>query len=911
MRHTRSRDQSRGALRNAGRGRRSAAPRRARRFLGSKRTQLGGPRSPHRRTRLRLRNWRLVPKLAAILLVPVVAIGLLADLRLQDEVNSVATLATVHREQELADQAAAVAVGLQAERDALVAFVANGRLATGLDQDARMRQVDAAVLAFKLAATSLDDLDPAVRQAVDAALADLNVLQTVRTTILSTRFPDSSVLLRYTTFDTELTQVSRAFAGAVSAPAAAPTAQALTALVDAQEQLAEQNAILLSAAGRHALAPGLAAELQAAQSRFDADQTTFGQVSSAADRQDFQNVVTGPAVDQRTQLIQQASLEDATGKPVTTSATEASQSGETTVGLVNRVAVDVDHELDGALAGLSAEASRTAWRDGMAVSAFVLLALLIMIVVARSLLKPLRVLRSSALEVANERLPAAIEHILSSKDPDGADHVVTPVPIDSDEEVGQVARAFDAVQHTAVRLAAEQAALRGSVNEMVVNLSQRTQNLVERQISLLDQLEQDEQDPDQLANLFSLDHMATRMRRNCENLLVLAGKPVVQRGAGAVPAVEIFGGAVSEVEQYARITVGPAPEVAVLGHTARDLMHLLSALLDNATDFSNPNTKVTVRSVTTRQGDLRIEIHDCGVGMTNEELALANERLADPPMLDLATSRRMGLHVVAVLAKRHAVSVTLRANQDIDGGMTAKVVVPGAVIVALPPETQLALPSGGEMQQESRRADTVAVNLFTPVAAVESSGPTSTNLLTGLENLRCRVSDPQWPMEEDGTSEGAAVRPIEPASPDVPTERLPIYNAILSEWFRTPEESADVPLPRPESTPAVGIPVASGEPADRTSEQSHAESAPTWSSPADAGWQAVAALRQAPEPEVTTAGLPKRVPKKHLLPGSAQEPVASQIRRPPPGRLAAFARGAQQGRHSLITPDLTTSQELQ
>jgi hypothetical protein len=376
----------------------------------------------------------LIPKLAAILLVPVMAIGFLAWLRLQNEINNVAALGTIHREQELTDQAAAVATALQGERDALVAYVANGRASTDLDQNGRIRQVDAAVSSFRSTAASLDGLDPVVGQAVQAALADLDVLQTVRTTVLSTRFPDSSVVVRYTTFDTELAQVSRALAGAISAPTAAPAAQALTALVDAQEQLAQQDAILLSAAGHHGFTPGLADDLRAAQSRFDADQTTFAQVGSAADRQDFQNRVAGPAVDLRTQLIQQALLEDATGKAVSVTVAAASQSGETTVGLVNRVSVDVDHELDAALSDLADQAAQTAWRDGIAVVAFVLLALAIMIVVARSLLGPLRVLRTSALDVAHNRLPAAIEGILASNDADGATSAIMPVPIHSNEE---------------------------------------------------------------------------------------------------------------------------------------------------------------------------------------------------------------------------------------------------------------------------------------------------------------------------------------------------------------------------------------------------------------------------------------------------------------------------------------------
>ena len=168
---------------------------------------------------------------------------------------------------------------------------------------------------------------------------------------------------------------------------------------------------------------------------------------------------------------------------------------------------------------------------------------------------------------------------------------VTPVPVHTREEVGEVARAFDAVHAQAVRLAAEQATLQNTVNSMFVNLSRRSQSLVDRQLQLIEELESNEQDPDQLASLFRLDHLATRMRRNSENLLVLAGTDLAKRTTHHVPVVDVLQAAVSEVEQYERVTVEHPPAVAVVGRAANDLQHLLSELLDNATSFSPPETR--------------------------------------------------------------------------------------------------------------------------------------------------------------------------------------------------------------------------------------------------------------------------------------------------------------------------------
>ena len=298
--------------------------------------------------------------------------------------------------------------------------------------------------------------------------------------------------------------------------------------------------------------------------------------------------------------------------------------------------------------------------------------------IARSLVRPLRVLQNTALEIAGNRLPEMVRRL---RDADGSQAIepISPIALNSTDEVGQVARAFDEVHREAVRLATEQAMLRNNVNAMFTNLSRRSQSLVQRQLRLIDELENAEQDPDQLASLFKLDHLATRMRRNGENLLVLAGEEPGRRWSQPVPLIDVLRAAASEVEQYERVTLRDLPTVEVAGRAVNDVVHLVAELLENATSFSAPERKVAVTGNLLNAGGVMLEIEDSGIGMTPEELDDANERLANPPVVDVAISRRLGLFVVGRLATRHGVQVRLRCSAT--GGITALVRISEPLVV--------------------------------------------------------------------------------------------------------------------------------------------------------------------------------------------------------------------------------------
>ena len=250
---------------------------------------------------------------------------------------------------------------------------------------------------------------------------------------------------------------------------------------------------------------------------------------------------------------------------------------------------------------------------------------------------------------------------LSQSEGGDASAEIEPIGVNSTDEIGEVARAFDQVHREAVRLAADEAMLRGNLNAMFVNLSRRSQSLIERQLSLIDNLEQTEQDADRLSSLFRLDHLATRMRRNSENLLVLAGHEAPsRRWSQPVPLVDVLRAAISEIEQYERVVLNVQPGIQVIGQAVNDVVHLVAEIVENATTFSPEDTQVYVTGQPLTSGGVLLDITDNGVGISEQEMAHANWRLDNPPVVDVAVSRRMGLFVVGRLAARHGVRVRLR-----------------------------------------------------------------------------------------------------------------------------------------------------------------------------------------------------------------------------------------------------------
>ena len=326
---------------------------------------------------------------------------------------------------------------------------------------------------------------------------------------------------------------------------------------------------------------------------------------------------------------------------------------------------------------LHAAAQQTALTYGIITAVVLLIVLLAALAVARSLVLPLRRLRAGALNIASVQLPERVKLLTESPDA-AASMVVAPINVTAKDEIGEVARAFDQVHAEAVRLAGEQALLRSTFNAMFVNLSRRSQSLIERLARMIDNLEQEEADPDRLGNLFSMDHLVTRMRRNSENLLLLAGHESPRKWSEPVALADVARAAISEIEQYNRIALNIPMGIGVVGVAVSDVAHLLAELIENATIFSPKDTQVLVAMQELSSGGVLIEISDKGIGVSEARLADMNWRLDNPPTIDVSVSRHMGLFAVARLAERHRVRVRLRPA--VPQGLSALVWLPDSVI---------------------------------------------------------------------------------------------------------------------------------------------------------------------------------------------------------------------------------------
>ncbi|GAA2410852.1 hypothetical protein GCM10010420_44620 [Streptomyces glaucosporus] len=311
--------------------------------------------------------------------------------------------------------------------------------------------------------------------------------------------------------------------------------------------------------------------------------------------------------------------------------------------------------------------------------AAVLVSVIVSFRVGRGLVRDLGALRREANEAAGVRLPAIMRRLAEGEQVD----VETEAPRleYGRDEMGQVGQALNTLQRAAVEAAVRQAEMRRGVSEVFVNLARRSQVLLHRQLTLLDAMERRTEDPEELADLFRLDHLTTRMRRHAEGLVILSGAAPSRQWRRPIPLMDVVRAAVSEVEDYERIEVRRLPPLAVEGAAIADLTHLIAELLENATVFSPPHTTVQVAGERVPSG-FALEIHDRGLGMAPEALLEANLRLAENPDFRLSDTDRLGLFVVSRLGRRQGVRVSLQPSPY--GGTTAVVLIPGALLTEAP-----------------------------------------------------------------------------------------------------------------------------------------------------------------------------------------------------------------------------------
>ena len=789
--------------------------------------------------RLSLRNWRVPQRLIALVLIPTIFAVTLGGLRIAASAGNADSYARV---EQLAGLGSAVTVfthEFAAERDQSAAYVAAGRdpsqKAGLLNQYAK---VDAAAGQVRALAARIDSsYGSAAVAAITIVVDRLDGITPLRNISTGSAVPAITVIEKYSASIDEILGFLDGITQGGSDAALAQDGRALATLARAKEQASLQRGLLLAGMIVKRLDPDELSALRDARAREDSELLSFRIAATLSQRQRYDDTVIGPDVDRASEIRQQAFTSAAvSGRLPTqiTSGTGAAVWQATMTATIDKMRV-VEQGIAGDILAQTrsrqSAAQRSAFIDGGAAAALLVLVLVATLVIAGSLVRPLRRLRNSALDVAGNRLPGLVERLRDPAAISGGIEI-EPVDVDTTDEIGEVARAFDEVHREAVRLAANEAVLRGNINAMFVNLSRRSQSLIERQLRIIDDLEQGERDDERLASLFRLDHLATRMRRNCENLLVLGGQDQVRKWNQPVPLLDVIRASLSEVEQYERVSLRIQGEVSVVGPVVNDLIHLIAELVENAITFSPEHTKVEITGHLLSGGGAMLQITDGGVGMSEEELDEANWRLGHQPEIDVSVARRMGLFVVGRLAGRHGIRVELRASPT--GGLTAFGLLPAQLIalaeVPLVPLRRLDPPV------ESWRSQVQPEPQLRPPPQLQPQ-------LRPVRSVFQPVSKP------DPWAERPALQPAQVATAGAQwtnrrVERSPIFEAMESEWF----QHRDLP----------------GDPG-------------AWHSPADAGWQAAADVVQAPTAKGrTAAGLPQRVPGQNRLAGAVPQQTAGR-----------------------------------
>ncbi|MFD9130434.1 nitrate- and nitrite sensing domain-containing protein, partial [Kitasatospora sp. NPDC059571] len=629
-------------------------------------------------SRLSLRNWRIRTRLIALLLLPVMVSLVLGGLRVQTSLENSRQLAQMTDLADLARRATALADALETERD----ISAGPITANGSKQDPDVidaqKQSDALSKAFATSADKFDELDLAGGKALLLQVRkDLNQLSEARGSAYTSPDNIQSTILNYDVIIKGLISITEEIAIASNSTELIKVTRALSQFALSKENTSMQRALIAAALARHG-----GADLSTSDE-------TFGIRLQISEESALANFTAIYGDDEARRLRAPMSFNQTiadtdryTQQVLNTNGIRQSQprtytdwydAASAKINQEQRIESQLLEVLDGKAQKLQSDADTQALINAALIAVVLIVAIAGAAIVARSMVRSLTRLQAAAEDVAERRLPELVK-TLSESDPHDVDVTVEPVGVDSTDEIGHVAHAFDMVHREAVRLAAEQALLRGNINAMFTNLSRRSQGLIQRQLSLISELESREADPDQLASLFKLDHLATRMRRNGENLLVLAGEDPGRRWTRPVPLVDVLRAAASEVEQYERIELAAVPSTEVAGRVVNDLVHLLAELLENATSFSSPQTRVRVTGHALPDGRVLVEIHDTGIGLSPDDLADINERLANPPTVDVSVSRRMGLFVVGRLSLRHGIRIQLRPSDS--GGTTALVMLP-------------------------------------------------------------------------------------------------------------------------------------------------------------------------------------------------------------------------------------------
>ncbi|MFI7662130.1 nitrate- and nitrite sensing domain-containing protein [Micromonospora parva] len=766
---------------------------------------------------------------------------------------------------------------LQLERRLTQAYLSNPEAAQRTALEAEQRK--SAGLAADFADSVRDwQVDIAGSSALDTQLgltiAQVNALEQTRAEVLDRKIDRVAAAEAYTTAIESIFQIYDV-TGSLDDKQIAGEAAALIQLNRMKELISQEDALLSGLFGNGRMSgPEYARYVSlVAAERFLGDEVRTRLAD--ADERRFRQLVSGEAFT-RLRAVQDSIIRE--GRPTT----QLPIGAEQWRGTVEPALTEVNDAVTAGGEGIVDRATgvavmvvvRLVLATGLGLLA-VIASVVISITTARNLLRQLDRLREAAWQLADERLPRVVERLGRGEEVDVATEA-PPLEFGTDE-IGQVGKAFNAVQETALRTAVEQADLRRNVREVFLSLARRTQALVHRQLTLLDAMERREHDAEELEDLFRVDHLATRMRRNAENLIVLSGSTPGRAWRRNVPMVDVVRGAVAEVEDYTRVNVLPLGPVSLAGRAVGDVIHLLAELIENGLSFSPPHTTVEVRGQLVSNG-FALEIEDRGLGMSEEDLAAANHRIVDQSELNLANAARLGLYVVSRLTERHGVRVRLKESAY--GGTTAVVLIPLELVTEADasPEDSGSFRAGSAIPMPSTPA--TESGSPTSLAPVALAAPTTTAPDVAATSAAPTPTDTTTPTSDE-EAEADTVLPTRQrttpttGAPDLPTRARRGPGQPALEAPTVPTGLPAVERARPETRDAAPVATGDGGPV-----------------PARA------------DAERTDSGLPVRVRQANIVPELRDDPAMSEtddedVVRPPEQvrrMMSSYQTGTRRGR---------------
>lgn len=820
----------------------------------------------------------------AVLMIPLIAAVVLAGLRVNDALGQRDRFDRFHQIAQLSQSGTTLLNDIQRERDLLVDPQALAAAGSGALQGQQERTSGAAQ-AFVAAAKKIpatNRLDQHIL-AIEAAVGSLPALRQQAGDISADQINSAflRVLMPVIGVNNELAaDLDQSYS---------PGWSTYTLALDTAMTWSER-ALISNAVENGKLPNELRAALLSSQRLQEITAQEFLLNSTPSDVAAYEKVVDNPAVAAANEAVKAVGAAQSTKLSAKALPDDWYEAFSQKITGLQELQATVGKRLVSDFAQHRSDAESQAYGD-LAVAALILaLALLLAFFVSRSILSGLRRLESSAVEVAESRLPAAMKALTSGRS-DGAELQVASVAGSGRDEFAAVGRAVDQLHREAVRLAAGQAMLRENVGAIFRNLAHRNQSLVQRQLRLITDLERDEPDPQQLARLFQLDHLATRMRRNSENLLVLAGAELGSRTVGPMQLHDAVRSAISEVEQYERIVVHALPETALKGEAVRDVVHLLAELLENAVSFSSPHTDVTVDSQRLPDQRQVLEICDRGIGMSQEQLTEANRILTEGPQLDVSISEQLGLYVVGTLAQRHGITVTLRPAAP---GTSTLVILPagllhtgtGFVASAQPTAPTGPVPGPGAIAGTpySPAEQTMRPVLEPTPSVADPGGPVTLQIpavqapsapeASGDGRGKQQQQQP-WPsLSPDGRSDQPWPSAPGDGRVEPPLRPAPGEGHVDQPWRSAPTDGR-LERMRP-GGPGVGSPAGPGAGAR---------------GPGVGGEQPPRGPESPNAQAPATGALPKRVPRAHLMPGGLDVEASSAGPRDPErvrSRLSGF-----------------------